>query len=97
MTSLFSAPSGWQLVQSDDFNGSAVDTTKWSVYGPWIPGHGGKRRLPPLPGQNAAGAGNGGIGAGQQFFKVIGLAAEAIQPIRFFRGDNPVFRSILIE
>jgi hypothetical protein len=35
------APSGWQLVQSDDFNGSALDTTKWSVYGPWVPGNGG--------------------------------------------------------
>lgn len=35
------APSGWQLVQSDDFNGSALDTTKWGVYGPWIPGNGG--------------------------------------------------------
>lgn len=36
-----SAPSGWQLVASDDFNGSAVDTTKWSVYGPRIAGHAG--------------------------------------------------------
>jgi hypothetical protein len=35
------ASGGWQLVQSDDFNGSALDTTKWSVYGPWIPGHAG--------------------------------------------------------
>lgn len=31
----------WQLVQSDDFNGTAVDTSKWSIYGPWIPGHAG--------------------------------------------------------
>jgi beta-glucanase (GH16 family) len=36
-----SAPGGWQLVASDDFNGSAVDTTKWSVYGPRIAGHAG--------------------------------------------------------
>jgi beta-glucanase (GH16 family) len=28
-------------VQSEDFNGSTVDTSKWSVYGPWIPGHNG--------------------------------------------------------
>jgi Glycosyl hydrolases family 16 len=26
------APAGWTLVQSDDFNGTAVDTTKWSIY-----------------------------------------------------------------
>ena len=31
----------WQLVESDDFNGTAVDTSKWSIYGPWIPGHAG--------------------------------------------------------
>ena len=30
-------PGGWTLVQSDDFNGSSVDTSKWRVYGPWIP------------------------------------------------------------
>jgi beta-glucanase (GH16 family) len=35
------APTGWTLVQSEDFNGSTVDTSKWSVYGPWIPGHNG--------------------------------------------------------
>ncbi len=35
------ATPSWQLVQSDDFNGSALDTSKWSVYGPWIPGHAG--------------------------------------------------------
>ena len=36
------APStGWTLVQQDDFNGTSVDTTKWSVYGPWIAGHAG--------------------------------------------------------
>jgi beta-glucanase (GH16 family) len=35
------AAASWQLVQSDDFNGSALDTSKWSVYGPWIPGHAG--------------------------------------------------------
>jgi beta-glucanase (GH16 family) len=32
---------GWPLVMSDTFNGSAVDSTKWSIYGPWIPGHNG--------------------------------------------------------
>lgn len=26
------APTGWQLVQSDDFNGTSLDTTKWQVY-----------------------------------------------------------------
>jgi beta-glucanase (GH16 family) len=26
------AATTWQLVQSDDFNGTAVDTTKWSIY-----------------------------------------------------------------
>lgn len=26
------APSSWTLVQSDDFNGSAVDTTRWTIY-----------------------------------------------------------------
>jgi endo-1,3-1,4-beta-glycanase ExoK len=31
----------WQLVQSEDFNGTAVDTSKWSIYGPWIPGNAG--------------------------------------------------------
>ena len=31
----------WPLVMSDDFDGSAVDTSKWRVYGPWIPGHAG--------------------------------------------------------
>jgi hypothetical protein len=31
----------WQLVQQDDFNGTAVDSTKWSVYGPSIPGNAG--------------------------------------------------------
>jgi hypothetical protein len=25
-------PAGWTLVQSDDFNGTAVDTTKWLIY-----------------------------------------------------------------
>jgi beta-glucanase (GH16 family) len=40
-TSTTVAPTGWQLVQSEDFNGSSVDTTKWSIYGPWIPGHAG--------------------------------------------------------
>jgi endo-1,3-1,4-beta-glycanase ExoK len=25
-------PAGWTLVQSDDFSGTAVDTTKWSIY-----------------------------------------------------------------
>ena len=25
-------PSGWTLVQSDDFSGTAVDTTKWTIY-----------------------------------------------------------------
>ena len=34
-------PTGWTLVQSDDFSGSSLDTTKWKVYGPWIPGHAG--------------------------------------------------------
>ncbi len=33
--------STWQLVHSDDFSGTAVDTSKWSIYGPWIPGHAG--------------------------------------------------------
>jgi beta-glucanase (GH16 family) len=32
---------GWRLVMSDYFKGSAVDSTKWRVYGPWIPGHAG--------------------------------------------------------
>jgi hypothetical protein len=32
---------GWPLVMSDSFDGSSVDTTKWRVYGPWIPGNGG--------------------------------------------------------
>ena len=32
---------GWPLVMSDSFDGSAVDTSKWRIYGPWIPGHAG--------------------------------------------------------
>ena len=32
---------GWPLVMYDPFNGSSVDTTKWRIYGPWIPGHNG--------------------------------------------------------
>jgi beta-glucanase (GH16 family) len=31
----------WPLVMYDEFAGSTVDTTKWRVYGPWIPGHNG--------------------------------------------------------
>jgi hypothetical protein len=31
----------WPLVMTDNFDGSAVDTTKWRIYGPWIPGHNG--------------------------------------------------------
>ena len=40
---LVTAPpaTGWTLVQSDDFNGTAVDSSKWRIYGPWIPGHNG--------------------------------------------------------
>ena len=32
---------GWPLVMSDTFDGTAVDTSKWRIYGPWIPGHAG--------------------------------------------------------
>ena len=32
---------GWPLVMSDHFKGTAVDASKWSIYGPWIPGHNG--------------------------------------------------------
>jgi hypothetical protein len=34
-----SAPPGWDLVLSDDFSGSSLDTSKWSVYGPNWPGN----------------------------------------------------------
>jgi hypothetical protein len=33
--------SGWRLLMSDDFDGTAVDTTKWRIYGPNWAGHAG--------------------------------------------------------
>ena len=33
------APTGWQLVLSDSFDGSAVDLNKWRIYGPNWPGN----------------------------------------------------------
>lgn len=33
--------SRWRLLVSEDFNGTAIDTSKWSVYGPNWGGHGG--------------------------------------------------------
>jgi beta-glucanase (GH16 family) len=40
-TGLATTTPSWQLVQSEDFSGTAVDTSKWAVYGPRIPGNGG--------------------------------------------------------
>src|SRR2546430_8320393 len=35
VTSAFAAPAGYQLIFADDFNGSALDTMKWSYNYPW--------------------------------------------------------------
>jgi beta-glucanase (GH16 family) len=40
-TATTTSTTSWQLVQSEDFSGSAVNTTRWRIYGPWIPGHAG--------------------------------------------------------
>ncbi|MDP8909018.1 MAG: hypothetical protein M3N47_07845 [Chloroflexota bacterium] len=34
-----SAPTGWKLGLSEDFDGSSVDLTKWFIYGPNCPGN----------------------------------------------------------